>query len=178
MNRRRLVVSTSIGIALLVAVGGFYLLTDPVRRIEVAMVMALFRPVGSRADVVDGVLFQMLPPDQEAFRAELTPYCSALIPVLALTCIGFFVLSGPWRRRLLGVAAAAALIVLCNVLRIGGSLWMGYEFGGNALFLFHDWIGTFFALAYTMAGFFLMLYVLLPSASASIHRAARVSDVL
>ena len=64
------------------------------------------------------------------------------------------------------------------MLRISGSLWMGYEFGGKALVLFHDWVGTFFALAYTMAGFFLMLYLLLPSATAQIPRAARVSDVL
>jgi len=39
-------------------------------------------------------------------------------------------------------------------------------------------VGTFFALAYTMAGFFLMLYLLLPSATAKVPRAARVSDVL
>ena len=38
--------------------------------------------------------------------------------------------------------------------------------------LFHDWIGTFFALIYTMAGFFLMLYLLLPTATAQIPRAA------
>ena len=44
--------------------------------------------------------------------------------------------------------------------------------------LFHDWVGTLFALTYTLVGFFLMLYVILPSATASIQRAARVSDVL
>lgn len=178
MTRRRLTVFSALAMALVVALGGFYLLTDPVRRLEAFLVMGMLRPVGSRADVVEGSVFQLLPPQQEAFRAELTPYCSALIPVLALACIGFFVLSGTWRRRLASVVAATALIVLCNVLRIGGSLWMGYEFGGNALLLFHDWIGTFFALVYTMAGFFLMLYVLLPSASAVMPRAARVSDVL
>jgi len=128
--------------------------------------------------VVHATFFQLLPPDQEAFRAQLTPYCSALIPILALVCIGFFILHGTWRRRLLSVGAAALLVLVCNVLRISGSLWAGYELGGDALVLFHDWIGTFFALAYTMAGFFLMLFLLLPSPSASMPRAARVSDVL
>jgi exosortase/archaeosortase family protein len=178
MNRRRLTVFSALAMALLVAVGGFYLLTGPARRLEVQLVMALMRPAGGRASVVNETVFQLLPPGHEAFRADLTPYCSSLIPVLALATIGFFILSGRLSRRVLAVAAATALVLFCNVLRISGSLWMGYEFGGSALLLFHDWIGTFFALAYTMAGFFLMLYVLLPSATAEIPRAARVSDVL
>lgn len=178
MTRRRLTVFSALGMALVVAVGGFHLLTGPARRLEVSLVMALLHPVGGRASVVDGTIFQLLPPGHQAFRAQLTPYCSSLIPVLALATIGFFILSGTVPRRLLSVAAATALVLLCNVVRISGSLWMGYEFGGDALLLFHDWIGTFFALVYTMAGFFLMLYMLLPSASAQIPRAARVSDVL
>jgi exosortase/archaeosortase family protein len=178
MNRRRFVVFSSLAMALLVAVGGFDLLNGPARRLEAWLVMATLRPVGSRASVVNENFFQLLPPNQVAFRAQLTPYCSSLIPILALATIGFFILHGSWRRRVVAVAAAAALVLACNVLRISGSLWMGYEFGGNALVLFHDWIGTFFALIYTMAGFFLMLYLLLPTASAQIPRAARVSDVL
>lgn len=178
MNRRRLTVFSALGMALAVAVGGFYLLTGPARRLEVTLVMALLRPVGSRASVVNDNFFQLLPPGQVAFRAQLTPYCSSLIPILALVTIGFFILHGTWRRRLVSVGAATALVLVCNVLRISGSLWMGYEFGGGALVLFHDWIGTFFALVYTMAGFFLMLFLLLPPASAQMPRAARVSDVL
>jgi exosortase/archaeosortase family protein len=178
MTRRRLVVFSALAMALLVAVGGFQLLNGPARRLEAMLIMAALRPAGSRASVVNDTYFQLLPPGQVAFRAELTPYCSSLIPILALAAIGFFILRGTWSRRLVSVAAAAALVLLCNVARISGSLWMGYEFGGNALVLFHDWLGTFFALAYTMVGFFLMLYLMLPTATAQIPRAARVSDVL
>jgi exosortase/archaeosortase family protein len=178
MNRRRFIVSWALAMALLVAVGGYQLLNGPARQLEAWLVMATFAPVGSQASVVNDTYFQLLPPDQVAFRAELTPYCSSLIPILALAAIGFFILRATWRRRLVSVGAAAGLVLLCNVVRISGSLWMGYEFGGNALVLFHDWIGTFFALAYTMAGFFLMLYLMLPTATAQIPRAARVSDVL
>ena len=178
MTRRRLVVFWALAMAIFVAVGGFHLLNGPARRLEAILVMASLRPVGSKASVVNDTYFQLLPPGQAAFRAQLTPYCSSLIPILALATIGFFILHGTWRRRLIAVGAAAVLVLLCNVARISGSLWMGYEFGGNALVLFHDWIGTFFALAYTMAGFFLMLYLLLPTATAQIPRAARVSDVL
>lgn len=178
MNRRRFVVFSSLAMSLIVAVGGFHLLNAPARKLEAWLVMASLRPLGSRASVVNETFFQLLPPSQQAFRAQLTPYCSSLIPILALATIGFFILHGTWRRRLIAVGAAALLVLLCNVARISGSLWMGYEFGGNALVLFHDWIGTFFALVYTMAGFFLMLYLLLPTATAQIPRAARVSDVL
>ncbi|MEO7981646.1 MAG: exosortase/archaeosortase family protein [Sporichthyaceae bacterium] len=178
MTARRFTVLTALALSLLVAVGGFYLLNGAARRVEELLVMAFLRPMGGRAGLVNGHMFQLLPPDQLAFRAVLTPYCSALIPVLALAVIGFFILSGSVVRRLVSVLTATALILVCNVLRISASLWMGYEFGGTALVLFHDWVGTFFALAYTMAGFFLMLYLILPSPSAKIPRAARVSDVL
>jgi exosortase/archaeosortase family protein len=178
MNRRRAVVFSSLAMALVVAVGGFALLNGPARQLEAVLVMAALRPAGSRASVVDQTYFQLLPPGQAAFRAQLTPYCSSIVPILALATIGFFILHGSVLRRVFSVGAAAALVLLCNVARISGSLWMGYEFGGNALVLFHDWLGTFFALVYTMAGFFLMLYLLLPTATAQIPRAARVSDVL
>jgi exosortase/archaeosortase family protein len=178
VNARRLSVATALVLSLVVAVGGFHLLNDVARRIEGSLVIGILAPMGSRATLLPGHVFQLLPPDQLAFRASLTPYCSSIIPVLALATIGFFVLSGSLVRRLVSVLTATALILVCNVLRIAGSLWMGYEFGGTALVLFHDWVGTFFALAYTMAGFFLMLYLLLPSATAKIPRAARVSDVL
>ncbi len=178
MNRRRFIVFSALGMSLLLAVGGFQLLNGPARRLEALLVMASLHPIGSRASVVSDTYFQLLPPGQVAFRAQLTPYCSSIIPILALASIGFFILHGTWRRRLVAVGAAAGLVLLCNVARISGSLWMGYEFGGNALVLFHDWIGTLFALVYTMAGFFLMLYLLLPTATAQIPRAARVSDVL
>jgi exosortase/archaeosortase family protein len=178
VSRRRWIVFTSLGLALFVAVAGFHALVDPARRLEAALVMTVLAPMGDRASVVNDTFFQLLPPDQVAFRAQLTPYCSAIIPVLALACIGFFILHGTWSRRLLAVSTAAALVLVCNVLRISGSLWAGYSLGGDALLLFHDWIGTFFALVYTLVGFFLMLFVLLPSATEKIPRAARVSDVL
>jgi exosortase/archaeosortase family protein len=178
VNRRRFVVAAALAMALLVAVGGFMLLSGPARQLEAVLVMAALAPVRSHASVVNDTYFQLLPPGQVAFRAQLTPYCSSLIPILALVSIGFFILRATWLRRLLAVGAAAGLVLLCNVVRISTSLWMGYEFGGNALVLFHDWIGTFFALAYTMAGFFLMLYLMLPAATATIPRAARLSDVL
>ncbi len=178
MNGRRFSVFSALAMALAVAIGGFHLLSGPWRDLESFLVMGLLAPLGDRAGTMPGHIFQLLPPDQEAFRAQLTPYCSSLISALALVVIAMFVLHGPLWPRVWAATVAVALVLLCNVLRIVGSLWMGYDYGGGALVLFHDWIGTFFALVYTMTGFFLMLYFLLPSATAEIPRAARVSDVL
>jgi exosortase/archaeosortase family protein len=178
VNRRRAEVFTALAMGIGLAFVGFYLLSDVVRDLEVMVVLGLLGPLDEHASVVNGHVFQVLPPDHAAFRAELTPYCSSLIAVLALAVIAIFVLHGPWPRRLFAMTAAMTAILACNVLRVTGSVWMGYEFGDRALVLFHDWAGTLFALAYTMAGFFLMLYLILPSAKARIPRAARVSDVL
>jgi carbamoyl-phosphate synthase large subunit len=88
------------------------------------------------------------------------------------------VLRGNPVRRVLAFLVAAVVILTGNVLRIAASLWVGLEAGPGSLVLFHDWVGTLFALTYTLVGFFLMLYLILPSATAVIPRAARVSDVL
>ena len=178
MNRRRVVVFSALGMGIAVAFIGFYALSVPVRDFEVTAVLTLLGALGDRASVVNGHVFQVLPADHAAFRAELTPYCSSLIAMLAIAVIAIFVLHGPWPRRLFAMSAAMSFILICNVLRITGSVWMGYRFGDRALVLFHDWAGTLFAIAYTMAGFFLMLFLILPSAKARIPRAARVSDVL
>jgi exosortase/archaeosortase family protein len=178
VNRRRAVVFSALGMGIALAFVGFYTLSGPVRDLEMRAVLALLSRLGDRASSVNGHVFQVLPSDHAAFRAELTPYCSSLIAMLALAAIAIFVLHGPWSRRLFALTAAMSAILVCNVLRITASVWMGYRFGDRALVLFHDWAGTLFALAYTMAGFFLMLYLILPSAKARIPRAARVSDVL
>ena len=178
MTRRRVQVFSALALGVALAFVGFYALTGPVRDLEMMAVLGLMAPVDERASGVNGHVFQVLPPAHQAFRAELSPYCSSLIAALALAAIALFVLHGSWPRRLLACSIAIVAVMCCNVLRITGSLWMGYNFGDRALVLFHDWAGTLFALAYTMGGFFLMLFLLLPSAHARIPRAARVSDVL
>ena len=174
---RRLQVGWALLLSLLVAFVGFAYVDRFLRTLETTTVLSFFS--GSDAvTVLDGHVFQVLPDDADAFRATLTPYCSSLISILALAAIAVCVLRGTLPRRLLALSAAATLVVACNILRVTASIWVGLEVGPGGLVLFHDWVGTIFGLLYTMGGFFLMLFLLLPSPSAHLPRAARVSDVL
>ena len=65
--------------------------------------------------------------------------------------------------------SAAALVVACNVLRIAASIWVGLRWGSSDLVLFHNWVGTLFALAYTLIGFLFMLYLMLPKEGESAY---------
>lgn len=178
MSRRRFEVLAALALCLGLALAGFRLLNVPMRNLEVAVVLAMLGD-GHHVSAVAHHTFQVLPAGSLPFRARVTPYCSALVSVLALGAIAGFVLRGPPWRRIAGFVVAATVIVACNVLRITASLLIGVHIGLSGLVLFHDWVGTFFGIAYTMGGFFLMLYVLLPSASdRKLVRAARVSDVL
>lgn len=177
MNRRRAVIGALLGAAIVVAFGGFFRLSGPLRDVEQRLVLLVLH-AGTRVQMYGDHYFQVLPRGSGAFRAQLTPFCSSLVPVLALAAISAFVLSGSPVRRAFAFVCAASVVMFCNVLRIAGSVWIGLEVGARGLVLFHDWIGTLFGIAYTMLGFFLMLFLLLPKATASIPRAARVSDVL
>lgn len=169
-----LALALSLGFAL----GGFRLLSGPLRTVEEHAVLGIFSGLQDRVSVVPGHLFQVLPADQEPFRAALTPFCSSLVAILALGAIALCVLRGSILRRSTSFLVAATFVLACNVLRIALSLWGGLEFGPDGLLLLHDWVGTVFGLAYTLCGFLLMLYLMLPSATAQIPRAARASDVL
>jgi carbamoyl-phosphate synthase large subunit len=177
MTRRRLIIGLSLAGAIAVAFGGFFGLSNPLRDVEQQLVLMLLS-AGARVRMYGDHYFQVLPRSHGAFRAQLTPFCSSLVPVLALAAIAAFILSGPPLRRTFAFACAAAVVMFCNVLRVAASVWVGLEVGARGLVLFHDWVGTLFGIGYTMLGFFLMLFLLLPRATASIPRAARVSDVL
>ena len=179
MTRRRLEVLAAIALCVAVALLGFHWLNVPMRTWEVDVVSVVVGVTFDGVSVTAHHTFQVLPAARPPFRANVTPFCSSLVSLLALGGIGMFILREAMWRRVLAFVAAAALIVLGNVVRISASLLVGVRFGDGTLVLFHDWVGTLFGLAYTMAGFFFMLWLLLPSAkNTTLRRAARVSDVL
>jgi exosortase/archaeosortase family protein len=178
MMRRRGTVLFALVASIVVAVIGFRLLNSPMRTLEETAVLRVFSVLRSNTTIVGDHNFQVLSPGHFPFRAVLTPYCSSLVSILALGAIAVFVLRGPIFKRLSAFIVAGMFVLCCNVIRIGGSLWAGLKYGPSGLVLFHDWLGTMFGLLYTLFGFLLMLYLMLPNASADIARAARTSDVL
>jgi exosortase/archaeosortase family protein len=179
VTRRRAEVFGAILLCVGLAIAGFDWLNVLVRDGEMRAVSGVVG-LGSHAVTLTAHhTFQVLPSAQQPFRAHMTPFCSSLVSILALGGIGFFILRGALWRRALAFVAAAVFILACNVLRISASLAVGLRYGDRSLVLFHDWVGTMFGLAYTMGGFFFMLWLLLPSAkNTTLRRAARVSDVL
>jgi carbamoyl-phosphate synthase large subunit len=145
-----------------VTIVGFVALSGPVRTAEIALVLRILHFDASHLSAVRGHAIQALPKTGLAFRVQVTPYCSSLIAVLALGGIAGFILQGPLSRRMVAFAAAAALVVACNVVRIAASIWVGMRWGAGDLVLFHNWVGTLFALTYTLIGFLFMLYLMLP----------------
>jgi exosortase/archaeosortase family protein len=178
MTFRRTRVLFALVASIIIALLGFRLLNGPTRTLEETAVLRVFRVLRGRTTIVGDHGFQVLSPGHFPFRAVLTPYCSSLVSILALAAIALFVLRGPLLRRLSSFIVAGMFVLTCNVVRIGASLWAGLRYGPDGLVLFHDWLGTMFGLLYTLFGFLLMLYLMLPSATANVARAARTSDVL
>jgi hypothetical protein len=67
-------------------------------------------------------------------------------------------------HALAGLAAAVAGVVVLNDLRLAASTLAGLWWGHGALVLFHDWAGTIWTFASTLAGFLLMVCLTLPAA--------------
>jgi exosortase/archaeosortase family protein len=146
-----------------VAVGGFYLLQQPWRKVEVRTVAGVLSTIGvNGVSHVYGTSVLVEPPHAAPFLAVVTPSCSALGALLAFAAIAAFLIPGDASQRMRAAGAAGAVVVVVNVVRIGLSIGVGAHFGSHALIVFHDWIGTLLGLFGVLAGFTLFLFLLLP----------------
>lgn len=150
-------------LVLFVSIAGFLLIESPFRVGESHVVAALLGLVGADGTRVpyDAVI-EIFPGDGPSLLASITMSCSSLSSLLAIACLAFL---GPDRlRRRWWSALGIALVVVAlgNILRIALSLGAGLLAGRDALILFHDWVGGVFAFIYTLGGYILFLYIVLP----------------
>ena len=106
---------------------------------------------------------QIFPRRGDPVRGEITASCSSLASMLAIGCLGLLTPRVARSRRAFALGVALAAVFLGNVVRITASMALGYVAGRQALVLFHDSIGSMFTFGYTLGGFILMLWLLLPT---------------
>lgn len=128
---------------------------------------------GRAVPVLGGTSILVVPPRSAAFVAVVTPACSSAASVLAITFLGTVMTLGSAARRARRVGAifaAVAVVFAGNLVRIAASVLVGLAVGRSSLVLFHDWMGSMFSFVYTLSGFILMLYIVLPAGPRSAPR--------
>jgi exosortase/archaeosortase family protein len=164
MSRHVLNVLVRLTLTFAVPIAVFELLLDPWRDTEASAVAGIMGNLGvAGASHAFGHQILVLPASAAPFLATISPSCSALAAILAFAAISLFLVRGDPFRRLGAFAAASALVIACNLLRIGLSVYVGLETDADGLTVFHDWVGTAFGLLYVLGGFTVYLWVLLPS---------------
>jgi carbamoyl-phosphate synthase large subunit len=145
------------------SVGGFILLQEPARWLETHAALGLLQPfAGDRLTPLLGTSIVVIPIHNLPFTVDVTPSCSALASILTLGCLATVLPRTTRARRLGAVSAAIVTVGLGNIIRIASSVGVGLIFGRSSLILFHDWVGSMFTFAYTLGGYVLMLYIVLP----------------
>jgi len=147
----------------------FAVLQAPARHAEARVAVSLLHSLGfERIGLVNSTTMYVVPAGKPSFLAVLTPACSSLAAVLAMGGLTLLapMCAGP--RRLVATGAAVAAVVAGNILRIAGSLAVGLVAGRSSLVLFHDSVGNIFSFAYTLGGFLLLLFLLLPAADKAV----------
>lgn len=152
-----------IGVLLAGTVAGFVLLQRWMRGVETAATLDVLHLVGV-GGVSRGYQASIIVDagSRSSFAAILTPACSSLASLLALGGLAVLRPTGARGRLALALIAAMAVVFAGNIARIAASIGVGLLTGPSALVLFHDWVGSLFAFAYTLGGFVVMLWVLLP----------------
>jgi exosortase/archaeosortase family protein len=153
-------------VALIVTVSivGFFVFQHAARSLETHAAAQLVRLVGGskRSFVLGSTSIVVVPFHGQAFRAVVTPSCSSIASVLAIACLSTLAPPAPRRRRVLAVTAAIATVALGNITRIAAAVIVGLFAGRSSLVLFHDWVGGIMTYVYTLGGFIVFLYLLLP----------------
>jgi len=164
-----------VALVLVAATAGFALLQGPTRHLEaLATAWTLHLVAGGRQPLAVGPVIIVLPPHGFAFSALVTPACSVLASVLALVCLAALAATSRGRsasRELAALLAAVAIVVAGNVIRMAAVLWVGSAGGRGALVMFHDWVGAVFTFGYTLFGYILMLYLVLPRRAPTVAEA-------
>jgi exosortase/archaeosortase family protein len=157
-----------VGAILLAATAGFLLLQYPARVAETRLTSWLLRWIGAgNVHVVRGASILVLPHGHPSFRAVVSPSCSCLASLIALVCLASITPRQFRGRRPAALGAALATVAIGNILRLTGSIAVGYLAGPTSLVLFHDWVGSVFTFVYTLGGFILMIYLMLPAPSSA-----------
>ena len=142
---------------------GFFLLQHPARVLESHAVAGLLSLLGAHGThVVLGTYVDVEPAEHGLLLASLTPACSSLAALLAITCIAGLSRAGTRSRRLAALAIALTVIAVGNILRMAAVLAVGLFAGRSVLVLFHDWVAGMFTFAYVLGGYVLFLYLVLP----------------
>jgi exosortase/archaeosortase family protein len=96
------------------------------------------------------------------FIAVITPSCSATASILAIGCLASLTPRFGRLRRVVATGVSLATVAGGNVLRISLSVLAGVHAGISTLVLFHDWVGGVMTFVYTLGGYVLLLFLLLP----------------
>jgi exosortase/archaeosortase family protein len=148
---------------LLGAIVGFVLLQHPARVLESHAVAGVLSLAGAHGThVLAGTDVDVEPAEHGLVLASLTPACSSLAALLAISAIAVASGAGTRSRRFLALAIALAVIAVGNILRMAAVLAVGIVAGRSVLVLFHNWVAGIFTFAYVLGGYVLFLYLVLP----------------
>lgn len=151
-----------IGLTLVFVLGAFAALQGPVRRLEASVAASITEWLTGGNLPVFGVDILVFPQNDSFFIAVLTPSCSSLAAVLAMSTLGWLAPDRRRPRRLGALLLASGVIIVGNMVRLVGSLAVGVWFGRIGLIAFHDVVGGTLTFVYILGGYLLMLWALLP----------------
>ncbi|CAN5579491.1 hypothetical protein BH10ACT2_BH10ACT2_25620 [soil metagenome] len=139
---------------------GFVLLIDDWRAAEASVVVNTLDALGITGATRFGAQIDVERANGASFLANIGPLCSSLGVVLLMSAIAIFAVRGSRRRRAAAVLRGAGVVIVCNLLRIGGTVVTGLRNGTVALDAFHDGLATAFAVLFVLGGFALFAFSL------------------
>lgn len=176
MNRQRMLVWLRVGFVAVATPVIFILFEVPVRHFEIGVDIGAMHLLGiTGVPLVVRMSALVRPSHGSPFWVYLSPSCSSFASITTLGCLTAALPErvASRKNRFLAFLVAAVAVFFGNLLRIDFSIGAGLVAGPTVLVLFHNWAGSVFGFFYTMGGFIIMLWLLLPSKNRSISERMR-----
>ncbi|MEO7372200.1 MAG: exosortase/archaeosortase family protein [Ilumatobacteraceae bacterium] len=139
---------------------GFSVSIDRWRSMETAVAVRLLHLVGVESPVSVGDQIIAIAAGGHGFSVNISQSCSSLGPVAAFGAFAAIVARGDRRRRWFAFAISSALVVVCNLARVGATVSVGVRSGPDSIQRFHDGVANWFAVAFVLAAFGLFVWAL------------------
>lgn len=142
MTRTRLRVAVRVVVVVTGIIAGFWLLVEPIRILEGQAAALMARTVlGAQLSPI-GWDILIAPRTGPVFFGIVTQSCSSAPLLGGLALVAGLALPKRLHRRYSAFLAAAFLVLVLNVARLGLAAWVGATWGMERMATFHDLAGT------------------------------------
>lgn len=148
-----------VGLALLLVLGTYVVVADPVHRWEGEIVFRIADAMSGSVHALPNPQSLLIDSGGDRFVVRYTTSCSVAALVASFVPASLLLLRAPLSRRLLALVIGAVVAAVVNAGRVVGLVIAGSQWGRSPMIAVHDWLGVLLTAGAGVLGLVAMISV-------------------